>query len=59
MLVKVYGVARETEARYSPAECIGCNREEISGKPDSAGVQPEARKEQRAFLQSIRAGSGQ
>ena len=38
MLVKIYGAARETEARYSPAECIGCNRKEISGKPDSKHV---------------------
>ena len=38
MLIKIYGAARETEARYSPAECIGCNRKEISGKPDSRHV---------------------
>jgi len=38
MLVKLYGAARETEARYSPAECIGCQRKEISGKPDSKHI---------------------
>jgi IS1 family transposase len=34
MLVKLYGNDRETEARYSPAECIGCRMIEITGKPD-------------------------
>jgi len=38
MLIKMYGAPRETEARYSPAECIGCTRKEISGKPDSKHV---------------------
>ncbi|MDP8989583.1 MAG: DDE-type integrase/transposase/recombinase [Acidobacteriota bacterium] len=34
MLVKIYGETAEAEKRYSPAECIGCTRKEISGKPD-------------------------
>jgi IS1 family transposase len=34
MLVKLYGNDRETEARYSPAECIGCRTVEITGSPD-------------------------
>jgi len=35
MLVKLYGSDREaSEARYSPAECIGCREVVISGKPD-------------------------
>lgn len=34
MLIKLYGAARETEARYSPAECVGCERKEVTGKPD-------------------------
>ena len=38
MLMKVYGAARETEARYSPAECIGCQKKEITGKPDAKHV---------------------
>lgn len=38
MLIKVYGAARETEARYSPAECIGCQKKEITGKPDAKHV---------------------
>jgi hypothetical protein len=38
MLIKMYGAPRETEARDSPAECIGCTRKEISGKPDSKHV---------------------
>jgi len=33
MLVKMYGATRETEARYSPADCTGCQRKEITGKP--------------------------
>jgi len=38
MLVKIYGATREGEARYSPAECIGCGRKEITGKPDSKHI---------------------
>ncbi len=38
MLVKVYGEPRLSEARYSPAECIGCNRKVISGDPDMKHV---------------------
>jgi IS1 family transposase len=34
MLVKLYGSDREHEARYSPAECIGCREITISGRPD-------------------------
>lgn len=35
MLVKLYGNDREhSEARYSPAECIGCRTVEITGRPD-------------------------
>lgn len=34
MLVKMYGADREgSEARYSPAECIGCRAIPISGNP--------------------------
>lgn len=38
MLIKIYGAARETEARYSPADCIGCERKQISGSPDAKHV---------------------
>lgn len=34
MLIKLYGNDRETEARYSPAECIGCREIGITGHPD-------------------------
>lgn len=35
MLVKLYGADRdESEARYTPAECINCRPIPISGKPD-------------------------
>ena len=33
-LVKIYGELQESEKRYSPAECIGCERDPVSGKPD-------------------------
>jgi hypothetical protein len=33
MLIKIYGAPREAEARYSPAECIGCERRGVTGKP--------------------------
>ncbi len=34
MLVKLYGNDRETEAHYSPAECIGCREIGVMGRPD-------------------------
>jgi IS1 family transposase len=34
MLVKLYGNDRETEIRYSPAECIGCRSIKVTGRPD-------------------------
>jgi IS1 family transposase len=34
MLVKLYGETSESEKRYSPAQCIGCKRDAISGAPD-------------------------
>jgi hypothetical protein len=34
-LVKMYGAAPEgPEVRYSPAECLGCNKTAIQGTPD-------------------------
>lgn len=34
MLVKIYGESGESEKRYSPAECLGCRKDTISGTPD-------------------------
>lgn len=34
MLVKIYGNNSEGDKRYSPAECLGCKKEAISGNPD-------------------------
>jgi IS1 family transposase len=34
MLVKVYGNDAESDARYSPAECIDCKSIAITGRPD-------------------------
>lgn len=34
MLQKIYGGSAEPEKRYSPAECIGCERKVITGRPD-------------------------
>jgi len=38
MLVKLYGSDRESEARYSPAECIGCREVVVSGNPDAKHI---------------------
>jgi IS1 family transposase len=38
MLVKLYGNDRETEARYSPAECIGCRVVGITGSPEAKHI---------------------
>ena len=37
MLVKVYGAGNDT-GRYSPAECIACDKRTIIGNPDAAHV---------------------
>jgi IS1 family transposase len=34
MLIKVYGADAANDTRYSPAECIGCQQQAISGRPD-------------------------
>ncbi len=36
-LVKIYGASQE-EVRYSPAECIGCERKRAMGNPDPAHI---------------------
>ncbi len=39
MLVKMYGNATEPmNGKYSPAECTGCTKRSIAGKPDEKGV---------------------
>src|SRR5580700_8671675 len=38
MLVKVYGETSEGQKRYSPAECLGCQKKPISGDPDPAHI---------------------
>lgn len=37
-LVKIYGDAPEGQKRYSPAECVGCERKAITGKPDPVHI---------------------
>lgn len=39
MLHKTYASAQE-ETRYSPAECIGCERKRVMGNPDPARIVP-------------------
>lgn len=39
MLVKIYGTDREeSEARYSPAECMGCRAIPIIGNPKTKDI---------------------
>ena len=39
MLVKLYGdVPESAKGKYSPAECIGCRKTKVEGKPDEAHV---------------------
>ena len=37
-LVKLYGEAPKTEARYSPAPCIGARKRRVEGRPDPRAV---------------------
>jgi hypothetical protein len=35
MLIKIYGAtSKKDETRYSPAECIGCEKKWVAGRPD-------------------------
>lgn|SRR5579872_733391 len=34
MLVKIYGASPEPQKRYSPAECVGCRHQRVTGNPD-------------------------
>lgn len=38
MLVKIYGDTSEGQKRYSPAECIGCERKAVKGNPNPAHI---------------------
>jgi len=38
MLVKLYGNDRESETRYSPAECIGCRAIPVIGNPKAVHI---------------------
>jgi IS1 family transposase len=39
MLVKIYGAGGgQSETRYSPAVCVGCNKHRVTGNPDPAHV---------------------
>lgn len=38
ILQKHYGKASDGETRYSPAVCIGCEKEEVFGNPDPAHI---------------------
>lgn len=38
MLVKLYGESVEGQKRYSPAECVGCRKTPIEGKPNKDDV---------------------
>lgn len=37
-LVKLYGTAPEGQKRYSPAECVGARKHDVTGNPDRAHV---------------------
>jgi IS1 family transposase len=38
MLIKVYGESSEGQKRYSPADCVGCEKRTVTGSPDSLHV---------------------
>lgn len=37
-LVKLYGGPAELQTRYSPAACVGCRRETVTGRPDEQHI---------------------
>ena len=38
MLIKLYGTSGENETHYSPAKCLGCIPQEVTGEPDPKHV---------------------
>jgi IS1 family transposase len=38
MLIKIYGNDPEGQKRYSPAQCLGCERKPVTGRPDPKHV---------------------
>jgi IS1 family transposase len=38
MLIKIYGADTASDTRYSPAECVGCEQQGISGRPDPSHI---------------------
>jgi IS1 family transposase len=38
MLIKIYGTPQEGQKRYSPADCLGCKKENQIGNPDPKHV---------------------
>src|SRR5829696_982391 len=46
-LVKIYGEAPDSfKGRYSPAECIGCERHRVEGSPDPKHISTSFAKRQ-------------
>jgi IS1 family transposase len=37
-LVKIYGQTSEGQKRYSPPECVGCQKHKVTGSPDKAHI---------------------
>jgi len=44
MLVNIYGETAEAEKRYSPAECIGAQKMQITGSPDPKHISTRLRR---------------
>ena len=38
MLIKLYGASGENETRYSPAKCLGCIPQPVTGDPDAKHI---------------------
>ena len=38
VLHKVYGTTPTNESRYGPAQCVGCEKKAVSGRPDVNAV---------------------
>jgi IS1 family transposase len=38
MLIKIYGSATEGQKRYSPADCVGINKNTVNGTPDQKHI---------------------